>query len=360
MKMDSILGMTFLGKPAEQWLTALAYIVGGFIVGIVVSWIFRNIFRRIFSKTKTRVDDILLAAVEKPIVAIIVFLGIRMGIDVLTVEPGVAPWVNKVVTILIAGAVAFALQRLLDGLIEEYLVPYVQKTEGNLDDQLLPILRKMVNIVVWIIAVVFAIKEAGYDIGAILAGLGIGGVAIALAAKDTLSNFFGSVAIFIDKPFMINDRVKVAGYDGTIVEIGIRTSRLKTLDNRVVTLPNMLFAAGAIENVSSEPATKVSSVIQLDTAVGYEGAKRAIDILKEIGDTTSGLEKGAVASLMAFGESSFDITFIVFVKKGADYFGTINAVNLEVLKRLEQANLSLAFPTRIVMERKENGSAPKS
>jgi small-conductance mechanosensitive channel len=104
----------------------------------------------------------------------------------------------------------------------------------------------------------------------------------------------------------------------------------------------------------------VSSVIQLDTAVGYEGAKRAIDILKEIGDTTSGLEKGAVASLMAFGESSFDITFIVFVKKGADYFGTINAVNLEVLKRLEQANLSLAFPTRIVMERKENGSAPKS
>jgi len=243
------------------------------------------------------------------------------------------------------------LAKLFDGLIEEYLVPYVRKSEGNLDDQLLPIIRKTVGIVVWTIAVLFAIREAGYDIGALLAGLGIGGVAIALAAKDTLSNFFGSVAIFVDKPFMINDRVKVAGYDGTIVEIGIRTSRLKTLDNHIVTLPNSVFTAGAIENVSSEPETRVTSVIQLDTAVGYEGTKRAIDILLKVGDSVAGLEKGTIASLMGFGESSFDITFVVFVKKGADYFGTLNAVNLEVLKRLEEAHLPLAFPTRIVMER---------
>jgi MscS family membrane protein len=348
--MDSLLGMTFLGKPAEQWLTALAYIVGGFIVGIVVSWISKNIFRRVFSKTKTRVDDILLAAIEKPLVAVIVFIGIRMGIDVMTVEPGVAPWINKVITILIAGAVALALQKLLDGIIEEYLVPYVQKTEGNLDDQLLPILRKAVNIVVWIIAVVFAIKEAGYDIGAILAGLGIGGVAIALAAKDTLSNFFGSVAIFIDKPFMINDRVKVAGYDGTIVEIGIRTSRLRTLDNRIVTLPNSMFTAGAIENVSSEPSTKVASVIELDTSIGYEGAGRALAVLRELADSLPGLDKGTVASLTGFGESSYKVTYIVFIKKDADYFGVLNSLNLEMLRRFAEAGIGLATPTRAIVD----------
>jgi MscS family membrane protein len=351
--MDSLLGMTFLGKPAEQWLTALAYIVGGFIVGIMVSWISKNILRRVFSKTKTRVDDILLAAIEKPIVAVIVFIGIRMGIDVMTVEPGVAPWINKVITILIAGAVALALQKLLDGIIEEYLVPYVQKTEGNLDDQLLPILRKAVNIVVWIIVVVFAIKEAGYDIGAILAGLGIGGVAIALAAKDTLSNFFGSVAIFIDKPFMINDRVKVAGFDGTIVEIGIRTSRLKTLDNRIVTLPNSVFTAGAIENVSSEPSTKVANVIELDPAIGHEGAARAIAILREMADSLQGLDKGTVASLTGFGESSYKVTYIVFIKKDADYFGVLNSLNLEMLRRFAEAGIGLATPTRVIVDGRE-------
>jgi len=350
---QEILEMTFLGISTILWIYALTYIVGGFVVGVVASWIFKNILSRIFAKTKTKVDDILLAAIQKPVVAIIMFLGIRAGIDTLTAAPGVAPWVDKVIVIMISCAVAYAVQKLLDGLIEEYLVPYVQKSEGNLDDQLLPILRKVVIIVVWAITVLFAIKEAGYDIGALLAGLGIGGVAIALAAKDTLSNFFGSVAIFVDRPFMINDRVKVAGYDGTIVEIGIRTSRMRTLDNRLVTLPNSLFTAGAIENVSSEPSTKVAKVIQLEMGVGYDGVRRAIEILKDIGDKGAGLAKGTVASLTGFGESSYDITFVYFIAKGADYFETVNAVNLEVLRRLDEAELPMAYPTRVVIERKE-------
>jgi Small-conductance mechanosensitive channel len=358
--MHDILNMTFLGIGVDLWLKAAAYIVGGFVVGVIAAWLCKNVFKAIFSKTKTKIDDILLDAIEKPLVAILVFVGIRQGIDILTVAPGVAPWFSKVITILIAGSVAAALAKLFDGLIQEYLVPYVQKSEGNLDDQLLPIIRKTVAIIIWVIFALFAIKEAGYDIGALLAGLGIGGVAIALAAKDTLSNFFGSVAIFVDKPFMINDRVRVAGYDGTIVEIGIRTSRLRTLDNHLVTLPNSVFAAGAIVNVSAEPATKVSTKVQLDTVVGYEGTKRALDILKDIGDKTSGCEKGALVSLTGFGDSSFDLVMYFFIKKGADYFGTINAVNLEILKRLEEANLPLAFPTRVIMERKEESSAPKA
>jgi MscS family membrane protein len=351
--MEELLSMTFLGIPAEKWFFALAYILGGFVVGIISSWIFKNVFRRLFAKTKTRIDDILLASVEKPIVAVIVFLGIRMGIDVLTLEPGVAPWINKTIAILIAGAVAWALAKLLDGIVEEYLVPYVQKSEGNLDDQLLPILRKGVKIVVWAIAAIFAIKEAGYDIGAILAGLGIGGVAIALAAKDTLSNFFGSVAVFIDRPFMINDRVKVAGFDGTVIEIGLRTSRLKTLDNRIVTLPNSVFASGAIENVSSEPSTKVACVIDLDRSIGHEGAKAAIAILLDVASSTAGLDTGTIAALTGFGDYSFKVTFIVFVRKDADYFGALNALNLEILRRFSEGGIGLAVPTRLLVDERE-------
>jgi MscS family membrane protein len=350
--MDGFLDMTFLGIPAVRWIEASAYIVGGFVAGLLASWICKNVLGRIFARTKTRIDDVLLAAIRKPLVAILVFLGIQMGIDALTLEPGVAPWINKAVVIMIACAVAFALQSLLDGLIEEYLVPYVRKSEGNLDDQLLPILRKAINLVVWTIAALFAIKEAGYDIGALLAGLGIGGVAIALAAKDTLSNFFGSVAVFIDRPFMINDRVKVGGFDGTVVEIGIRTSRLKTLDNRIVTLPNSLFAAGAIENVSSEPNSRVSSVVELDPSIGSEGAARAVALLREVADAQPGLDAGTIVALTGFGESSYKITYIVFVKKDADYFGALNALNLALLQRLEKDELPLATPTRLLVDKR--------
>ncbi len=354
--MQEILGMTFLGKSMEQWLLALAYIVGGFVVGILVSWISRNILRRAFARTKTRIDNILLAAISKPAVAVIVFLGIRMGLDVLTLEPGVAPWINKGLAILIAGTVAWALVKLFDGIVEEYLVPYVAKTESEIDDQLLPILRKAVKITVWLAAVIFAIKEAGYDIGAILAGLGIGGVAIALAAKDTLSNFFGSIAIFVDKPFKINDRVKVAGFDGTVVDIGIRTSRLKTLDNRIVTLPNALFASGAIENISSEPSTKVTTILELDRAMGQDGVARAMAALRDIAGSLEGLDEGTIAALTGFGESSFKVTFIVFVRKGADYFGTLNGLNLEILKRFADGGIDFAVPTRLLRDQRDKAA----
>jgi MscS family membrane protein len=348
--MEAILEYDFLGKPAELWFAALAYSIGGLVVGLLVSWVSKNTLRRVFSKTKTRMDDILLASIAKPLIAVIVLIGIRMGIDVLTLEPGVAPWINKAITILITCAVAWALAKLLDGLIEEYLVPYVRKTEGNLDDQLLPLIRNVMNVLIWIIAMLFAIREAGYDIGALLAGLGIGGVAIALAAKDTLSNFFGSVAVFIDKPFMINDRIKVGGYDGNIIEIGIRTSRLRTLDNRIVTLPNSMFTAGAIENVSSEPSTKVPYVLELDRSIGHEGVERAISILRKVAADAPGLDAGTVAALTGLGQTGFNVTFIVFLRKDADYFGSLSALNLEILRRFSLEGIEFARPTRVVVD----------
>jgi MscS family membrane protein len=353
--MDELLGMTFLGKPASTWLLALAYLAGGIVVGLLLSWIFKNILGRIFARTKTRIDDILLASIDKPIVAIVVFLGIRMGVDTLTIEPGVAPWVSKVIAILIGGAVAWGIAKLFDGIVGEYLVPYVAKTESALDDQLLPILRKGGKLVIWTIAAVFAIKEAGYDIGAILAGLGIGGVALALAAKDTLSNFFGSMAVLIDRPFMINDRIKVAGFDGTIVEIGIRTSRLKTLDNRIVTLPNALFTGGAIENVSSEPSTKVPYVLELDPSIGLRGVEQALSALGEIAASIPELAEGTVAALSGFGQYSYKITFIVFVRRGADYFGTLNSLNLEILRRFAAEGIAFARPAMVVMDERRQG-----
>jgi MscS family membrane protein len=349
--MKDLLSMTFLGKPAQQWLIALAYIVGGFVVGMAVSWISRNVLRRMFAKTKTRIDDIILASITRPAIAVIAFLGIRMGLGVMILESSVPSWISKGIAIFIAGAVAWAFAKLFDGIIEEYLVPYVAKTErAIIDNQLLPILRKAVGIAVWMIAVLFAIQELGYNIGALVAGLGIGGVAIALAAKDTLSNFFGSVAIFMDKPFRINDRIKVAGFDGTIVEIGIRTSRLKTLDNRIVTLPNAVFAVGAIENVSSEPSTNVPYVLELDRSMGREGIERAIALLREVAKGVEGLDEGTVAAFTGFGECSYKVTFVVFVSKGADYFDTLNRLNLEIVERFSKAGIGFASPTRLLLD----------
>lgn len=104
---------------------------------------------------------------------------------------------------------------------------------------------------------IVALNNAGYDVGALIAGLGIGGLALAMAARDTVSNVFGGFTIFTDRPFTLNDRIKVSGFDGTVDEIGIRSTRLRTLAGTLVTIPNSTFSESAVENVSAEPSRKV-------------------------------------------------------------------------------------------------------
>lgn len=347
--MRDLFASTFLGNSAEEWTISAAFIVGGIVVGKAVSWISTNIMRTLSQKTANRVDDIILAIVEKPLVLIVSVAGVAIGVDKLRLNEAVQSWVDKGFNVVVALVAAWTLARIVDAIIDEYVVPIVEKTEGDLDDQLLPIIRKTIKAVIWIFAVVVALKNVGYDVGALLAGLGLGGVAIALAAKDTISNFFGSVAVFIDRPFKINDRIKIAGYDGTVVEIGIRTSRLKTLDNRIVTIPNASFASSPIENVTSEPHTKIVQTLELARTNKHAKLAEAVEILKAIGTEIEGTDGEPAAGVAGIGEYSYKTTFVFYVKKGANYLGTINAVNLEVLKRFEQAGIALALPTRTIV-----------
>ena len=129
-------------------------------------------------------------------------------------------------------------------------------------------------------AVILAIQNAGYDVGALLAGLGIGGLALAMAAKDTVANIFGGFTILTDKPFTINDRIQVSGFDGWIREVGLRSSRLETLAGRIVTIPNSIFSDTPVENISAEPSRKVAVNLGLTYDTTPDQMEEAMNILK--------------------------------------------------------------------------------
>lgn len=335
---------TFLGIELARWLECLFYLVGAFIVGKFLSFLSTRILRKAVKRTKNRLDDIILAVVEKPLVLVILGTGAGIGLGRLGLEGAAALWSGRVVGVFMTLAVAWAVDRALESLVREYAAPAAGRAGGKLRESLVPLFRNGMRFLIWSLAVLIALTNAGYDVGALLAGLGIGGVAVAFAAKDTIANLFGSVSIFVDKSFALGDRIKVAGYDGTIKEIGIRTSRLATLDNRVVTVPNATFAASPIENVSSEPSTRVAQTIELDPGIGHELARRALAILLEAAAAQDGLGEGTVAALSGFARNCLQVTFIVFIRKGADYFGTLSALNLEVLRRFEEAGVELARP----------------
>lgn len=346
--MKEFLAKEFYHNTVGDWFISLLIILGAVIVGKILYWFFGKVVKQLTSKTKTKLDDILVDMIEEPIVLAITIAGLWFGLNRLEFTEWWQIWMGKIYHILLAINITWFIARLVDAIIEEYVVPLTEKTESDLDDQILPIVKKGLRSVIWILGVIVALNNAGYDVGALIAGLGIGGLALAMAAKDSVSNIFGGIMVFTDKPFKVGDRIKIGGYDGVITEIGIRTSRLRTLEGRLVTIPNMQFTGNMVENVSLEPSRKVTNNIGLIYETTPEQIQQAIDLLKDISAKNDNVEDNYLVSFNSFGDFSLGILYIYYIKKESDILQTQTQINLEILKQFNEAGLEMAFPTQTI------------
>ena len=347
--MKEFLSQTFYRNTIGEWAIALSIIVGAIIIAKIFFFIISKVVKKYTQRSKSKLDDIIVDMIEEPLVFAIIIAGVWYGVNYLNLTEWWHDFIAKVYYILIIFNIAWMITRLFDALVDEYLRPLVDKSESDLDDQLLPIARKSIKVTVWIIALVVGLNNAGYDIGALIAGLGIGGLALAMAAKDSVANLFGGFTIFTDKPFTIHDRIKVDGFDGTVEEIGIRSTRLKTLEGRIVTIPNALFASESIENVSSEPRRKMVLDLGLTYDTKPEEIEKAMQVLKEIAKNNKSVDNdGIVAAFTAFADSAMIIRFVYYITKGEGIYDTISAINMEILKKFNENKFDFAFPTQTI------------
>ncbi len=347
--MSEFFQKTFYNNTIAEWAVALLIIVGSVIVAKIAYWLFSNVIKKITKKTKSDLDDLIIDKIEEPVIFAIIMTGLWSGLNYLNLSESFQNFVEKVFYVAITFDVAWFTVRLIDAMIIEYLSPAIKKSKGDLDDQLLPIIRKSIKAVIWIIALVVGMNNAGYDAGALIAGFGLGGLAFAMAAKDSVANLFGGITVFMDKPFKIGDRIQIDGYDGTIKDIGIRSTRLKTLAGRLVTIPNKKFTDTYIENVSSEPARKMTLKLGLTYDTTHEDMQRGIDILKDIVAKNDKLEDDCVAIFESYGDFSLNLLFIYYIKPGEDIWGLLNEANMSVLERFNEAKLEFAFPTQTII-----------
>lgn len=349
---DLFLQREFYGNTVSKWSIALAIIVGSLILGKMLYWVLSRIIKSFTRKTKTKLDYIFVDTIEEPMVFALVLWGIWFSLHTLYLSPEVEVWINRIYYVLIVFTVAWFINRVFDALITEYVVPKVDKSESTFDNVLLPVVRKGARFAVWTLAVVIALNNAGYNVSALLAGLGVGGLALALAAQDTVSNLFGGFTILLDKPFRIGDRILISGMDGFVREIGIRSTRIETLNNRMITIPNKTFSSGAIENISSEPTRKVVMKLSLEYSTPPEKMTLALELLQKISKENSSLANNVVTAFTDFGDFSLGITYVYYIKKGEDIFGTQNDINLAILREFNEHSLGFAFPTQTVYHQK--------
>lgn len=354
----NFLNTVFYHNTIKQWLIAVLLVVASVLLAKLVVFVFKKIIKKTTKKTKTQIDDYLASLAEKPIVFAVFLTVFWIAIKTLTLPTIVENKIEKAFFFLILFDVAWFLSKVIDSVYKNYLVPKALNTETKLDEQVLPILHKGIKYGLWIITIVVGLNNAGYDVGALLAGLGIGGLAFALAAKDSISNMFGGLTIFLDKTFKINDRVIVNGIDGFVREIGLRSTRIETLQGRTIVLPNSTFATSPVENISSEPTRKNILNLGLTYDTTPEQMQQAISLLKQIAVEVEQVEDNSICIFDSYGDFSLNIKFIYYIKKGGDIFETTSKVNMLVLERFNANNLEFAFPTQTLYN--INQSMPKS
>jgi MscS family membrane protein len=237
---------------------------------------------------------------------------------------------------------------LADAIIHE-LLEKAKRTETPLDDQLLPVARSTLKVFFIVIALVMILQELGYSVTSLVAGFGIGGAAVALASRDTLANLFGSVVIFVDRPFVIGDWVEIGDIEGTVEEVGLRVTRIRTFANSLITLPNASLTTTAINNWSRMRKRRIKLTLGLTYDTTPEQMQKAVEELKEVIRSDDRMDREFyLVNFNGFGPYSLDIFIYCFTKttSWAEYLQARQELLLVFMHRIQGLGLSFAFPTQ--------------
>jgi MscS family membrane protein len=339
----------YYGNSLESWGVSALIPVVAFIFITAARLIFDRVIRKMMAKSKTQIDNIFIDALEKPLFTGIMLFAIRIAAMRLAMDEKFHEMIITSYDILVVMTVTWFFSRLFVGMLAYSARNYGadDKNRFTIDPKLLPTVKRAVLIIVWLTGAVTALHNVGLNLTTLLGTLGIGGIAFALAAQDTIKNIFGGITIFTDKPFRIGDIIRFDGTEGTVVDIGLRSTRIRTYECRITVIPNYKLTDTLITNISQEPGRRIVTELGLTYDTSAEKMHEAIDILKKIPGKVSEINRQDVTAVFTdFSDSALTVTFIYFINSGADIYNTRSKVNFEILESFNRAGLDFAFPSQ--------------
>ena len=353
--MDSVnelLGIAILGVTVQQLLFAAVAVTAGFFGGRIVERVVQGIVTRTPDTWPMR--RAIVASVVRPTGWAVRVGGIWIALKAMPLEGVQAMDLDKLVDRLAQGAtVALATWlgvRMVHG-ISEVLSERARATEGTFDDQLVPIFRKAAVVFLVVAGSVMIIQNLGYSAASLLAGFGLGGAALAFASKDTVANFFGSIVIFVDRPFQIGDWIEVGDVEGTVETVGVRVTRIRTFANALLTVPNATFTTSPINNWSKMRKRRIKLTVGLTYGTSPDRMRQAVEGIRDIIRNDDRLHQDFfLVNFFDFGPSSLDIFCYLFTRttNWAEHMQVREDFMLRVMEKMQGLGLSFAFPTTTV------------
>lgn len=347
-----MLDSMYYGNTLRDWGLSALIVICALFINKLITVLYRKVIKKITVKSATKIDDMVFDSLEKPVLMGVILLAIWIALGRLNLEDKVYAVIKNSYEGLVILNVTWFFARFFSSLIGEDLSNKdnkLQKNRFNIDSKLLPLIKRGVLIIVWFVGIVMALHNAGVTVTTLMGTLGIGGIAFALAAQDTIKNVFGGITIFTDHTFRIGDIINFDSTEGTVIDIGLRSTRVRTYDKRLVTIPNYKLTDALVTNISSEPGRRVVMDIGLTYDTTSEKMQEAITILKSMPGRVSDIRNSDMAAgFFEFGDSALIIRFIYFIRKSADILETRSKVNFEILNAFTQAGLNFAFPSQTV------------
>jgi MscS family membrane protein len=297
---------------------------------------------------RTEIDGLITNVVVPPARILLIAASIFIIAQLLNLDSAALQFSARITRTLVITAVA---------LIAYRLVTLVFLTRGRLfsitgiaiEEALLPFARTGLQVIIFALSLVIIIQEWGYDVSGLIAGLGIGGLAISLAAQDSLSNLFGFTAIVGDRPFAVGEYIRTKDVEGLIEHVGLRSTRVRQLDQAVVTVPNSLLASSAILNWSRLSKRRIDTKIGIIYGATPDQLEALLQRLRETIAAREHVDEASViVNLINFGESALEILIRCYVNLSdwAQFTQEKEYILLEIMRTVDDMGLQIAFPTR--------------
>ena len=332
----------FLGWHAWQWVACLLFLGLGYLVALVPAWIAALLLGR----RDTDLSRELAKFSSGPLRIVLWLLLVRISLQI--IGPSVAiRSLLKAGTVMIF-AFGWALIRLVD-LVFEWWANRLRKSGQESTVVLLQPVKTIIKITIGLLATLVWLDNIEFDVATILAGLGVGGIAIALAAQDTLKNFFGSIMILLDKPYNVGQRIVIKGHDGVVEEIGLRSTKIRLLNGHQTTVPNEQMAGTDIENIGRRPHIRRLTNIAITYDTPPEKIEKAVNFIRKILDNHEGTDPEFPPQVYfnEFNPASLNIIMLYWYHPPLywDYLAFNQRVNLQIMQEFEKEGIEFAFPT---------------
>ncbi|MFN1836310.1 mechanosensitive ion channel family protein [Balneola sp. MJW-20] len=338
----------WLGIRIWQYLAIFTWILIGFVLRKIFEFLVSNYLKKLAAKTRISWDDEVLNSIDKPSGFIFITLFFYLSYTNLQLSVTVNYYLSSALEIAVSVGFVWLFYNLAD-VFSNYLVTITSKTENVLDDQLIPLIRKSLRVFVVVMGVIAILQNNGYNVASLIAGLGIGGLAVALAARETLANFFGSITIFVDRPFRIGDWIKVGDVEGTVEEVGFRSTRVRTFYNSLVSVPNSNVANTDIDNLGLRKYRRLKTMLNLTYSTSPEQMEAFVEGIKAVIRANNHFRQDYYeVHFNNFGAHSLDVLVYVFfdVPDWNTELQQKHNFYLEILRLAKELGVEFAFPTQ--------------